>query len=105
MTITVNDRATRAQNNEDIELQTDDELTLTENGGPDLPYQGYSNLNLVDWDGQDDPECPYNWPRWRIMTNASILSVMTFLVPLTSCELEQPSPIMQISGWTMTLTN
>lgn len=88
MTITANNRATRAQINEDIEMQTDDELTLTENRGPDLSYQGYSDPNLVDWDGQDDPECPNNWPRWRIMTNASILSVMTFLVPLTSCESE-----------------
>lgn len=98
MTMTVNDRATRTQINEDIEMQTDDELTLTENRGPDLSYRGHSDPNLVDWDGQDDPECPYNWPRWRIMTNASILSVMTFLVPLTSCELEQPNSITQLSG-------
>ena len=42
-------------------------------------------VTLVGWDGEDDPECPYNWPQGRILTNSGILTILTFLIPLTSC--------------------
>jgi hypothetical protein len=38
----------------------------------------------VSWDGDNDPEHPYNAPRWRINLNAVLLSVLGFLVPLSS---------------------
>ena len=41
---------------------------------------------VIGWDGEDDPECPYNWPRKRILANTGMLTILTFLIPLTSCE-------------------
>jgi hypothetical protein len=42
--------------------------------------------NVVSWD-DNDPENPFNWPRWRVMTNLVLISSMTFLTPLASCTL------------------
>ncbi|KAK9413641.1 putative Bicyclomycin resistance protein [Seiridium unicorne] len=39
--------------------------------------------NIVRWD-DDDPEHPFNWPRWRTLTNLFLISFMTFLTPLAS---------------------
>ncbi|KIN05209.1 hypothetical protein OIDMADRAFT_157872 [Oidiodendron maius Zn] len=39
---------------------------------------------VIGWDGEDDPECPYNWPRRRILANTGMLTILTFLIPLTS---------------------
>lgn len=38
------------------------------------------DLNEVDWDGPDDPECPMNWPRWRKSWIIIILSVLRLLM-------------------------
>ncbi len=40
--------------------------------------------NTVWWDGDDDPENPYNWPSWRKVVNCSLISALTFLTPLAS---------------------
>lgn len=40
--------------------------------------------NIVDWDGDDDPENPYNWPTWRKVVNCIIISLLTFVTPLAS---------------------
>lgn len=40
--------------------------------------------NIVDWDGDDDPENPYNWPSWRKVVNCAIISFLTFVTPLAS---------------------
>lgn len=50
------------------------------------------DMDVIGWDGDDDPACPYNWPRARIVTNAAILTFLTFLIPLTSCEFGRPGP-------------
>jgi len=40
--------------------------------------------NIVWWDGDNDPENPYNWPSWRKVVNCSLISALTFLTPLAS---------------------
>ena len=40
--------------------------------------------HLVWWDGDNDPENPYNWPSWRKFTNCACISAFTFLAPLAS---------------------
>lgn len=27
-------------------------------------HQQRAEVNLIDWNGPDDPECPQNWPAW-----------------------------------------
>lgn len=36
--------------------------------------QQQPNDNIVDWDGQDDPENPRNWPTWKRMTQVVFAS-------------------------------
>lgn len=40
--------------------------------------------NIVDWEGPDDPENPYNWPASKKWSNIAILSLLTLLIPLAS---------------------
>ncbi|CRK32519.1 hypothetical protein BN1708_005779, partial [Verticillium longisporum] len=40
--------------------------------------------NVVFWDGDDDPENPYNWPTWRKIVNCALISLLTFITPLAS---------------------
>lgn len=40
--------------------------------------------NIVWWDGENDPENPYNWPRWRRVTICVLISLLTFVTPLAS---------------------
>lgn len=40
--------------------------------------------NIVWWDGDDDTENPYNWPRWRRVTICVLISLLTFVTPLAS---------------------
>lgn len=44
------------------------------------------DANEVWWDGDDDPQNPFNWPLWQKMLNCVIISVMTFVTPLGSCK-------------------
>ncbi|KAK8104330.1 bicyclomycin resistance protein [Apiospora kogelbergensis] len=39
--------------------------------------------NVVWWD-ENDPEHPYNWPRWRTVVNCLLVSIMVFVTPLAS---------------------
>ncbi|KAI0121105.1 bicyclomycin resistance protein [Xylariales sp. AK1849] len=39
--------------------------------------------DVVWWD-DNDPEHPYNWPRWRTLSNIILISAMTFITPLAS---------------------
>lgn len=41
---------------------------------------------MIWWEGDDDPENPYNWPAWRTRTTAVVLTAMAFLIPLASCK-------------------
>lgn len=45
---------------------------------------GETDPNVVGWD-DNDPDHPFNWPRWRTLTNLVLISFMTFLTPLASC--------------------
>lgn len=40
--------------------------------------------NVVWWDGDNDPENPYNWPSWQKVTNCACISALTFVTPLAS---------------------
>ncbi|KAI1314110.1 cycloheximide resistance protein [Xylaria venustula] len=40
--------------------------------------------NIVWWDGEDDPENPYNWPTARKILNVGCVSFQTFISPLAS---------------------
>lgn len=40
--------------------------------------------DVIGWDGDDDPENPYNWPSWRKVVNCIIISLLTFVTPLAS---------------------
>ncbi|KAK8061825.1 major facilitator superfamily domain-containing protein [Apiospora phragmitis] len=39
--------------------------------------------NIVSWD-ENDPEYPYNWPKWRTFVNCLLVSTMIFITPLAS---------------------
>lgn len=49
--------------------------------------------NIVWWDGDNDPENPYNWPRWRKVLNCVLISCLAFITPLASCMITNPFPI------------
>lgn len=38
-----------------------------------------ANPDLVDWDGPDDPENPFNWPSYKKWRQLMFMSVNTFL--------------------------
>ncbi|KAK0385101.1 hypothetical protein NLU13_7579 [Sarocladium strictum] len=40
--------------------------------------------NVVWWNGPDDPQNPYNWPRWRKVLTVVLVSALTFVTPLAS---------------------
>lgn len=42
--------------------------------------------NIVWWDGENDPENPYNWTTMRKIVNCGAVSFQTFLAPLASCK-------------------
>ena len=42
--------------------------------------------NTVFWDGDNDPENPYNWPVWLKVLNCGLISGLTFVTPLASCK-------------------
>ncbi|KAK6436337.1 hypothetical protein LTR95_007468 [Oleoguttula sp. CCFEE 5521] len=64
-----------------------------EKAGPDVPITEKSGTetaaierdpNIVDWEGDDDPECPLNWTPARKWGNIAVLSAITLLTPLAS---------------------
>lgn len=40
--------------------------------------------NVVSWAGDDDPECPLNWPSGKKLIPVVLVSTWTFLTPLAS---------------------
>ena len=68
------------------------ESTLSEGSESDTmtnsEVEGLLDPNVVWWDKDSDPEHPYNWPRWRTMSNCFLISAMTFLTALASCKAE-----------------
>ncbi|KAI1810484.1 MFS general substrate transporter [Poronia punctata] len=74
---------------EDREKQTEAAPPVREANANAIQQSERSSLTLHDetsvgWDGDNDPEHPYNQPRWRIMTTGILLAVLGFLVPLSS---------------------
>ena len=67
-----------------------DESTLLEGSDSDTmtnsEVEGLLDPNVVWWDKDNDPEHPYNWPRWRTVSNCFLISAMTFLTALASCK-------------------
>lgn len=55
--------------------------------GPEAGDADEDDANVVWWNGPDDPENPYNWPTWKKVVNCGLISAMTFVSPLGSCEL------------------
>lgn len=47
------------------ELQTDSSSSDDKEGVSDTPQTENSEQIIVDWDGPDDPENPYNWPLYQ----------------------------------------
>ena len=51
--------------------------------GYDFPIQAAGleekDPNIIDWDGDNDPENPRNWPTRKKWTNAGLLSAMTLV--------------------------
>ncbi|KAI8683389.1 MFS domain-containing protein [Fusarium keratoplasticum] len=60
-----------------LQVKSEDEATL--NAGDAEP-----DSNIVWWDGEDDPENPYNWPAWQKYLNCGLISALTFITPLAS---------------------
>ena len=51
----------------------------------DGPADSRDDENTVFWDGDEDPQNPYNWPTWLKVLNCVLVSSLTFLTPLGSC--------------------
>ncbi|KAI1736107.1 cycloheximide resistance protein [Xylaria scruposa] len=68
--------ATAENTNHDIEKGEPIEQTSTDDDKDDP--------NVVWWDGDDDPENPYNWTTTRKVLNTGCVSFQTFISPLAS---------------------
>ncbi|KAF3058488.1 Conidial yellow pigment biosynthesis polyketide synthase [Daldinia childiae] len=74
----------RGSQNVDVEsgvVPSSDQL-LTKESPDDSTEQ--REENVVDWDGDDDPDHPYNMAHWRIVISSIVLSIQGFLSPLSS---------------------
>lgn len=61
--------------------------------------------NIVDWEGPEDPENPYNWPAKKKWANIAILSLLTLLIPLASSMFAPGVPdVSAEEAWTDTQT-
>jgi hypothetical protein len=54
--------------------------TLTDTSQPNPGIEG----NVVSWAGDDDPECPMNWPSKSKLMSVALVSSWTLLTPLAS---------------------
>lgn len=46
--------------------------------------------HVVWWEGDKDPQNPYNFPTWRKVLNCALVSSLTFVTPLASCKWLSP---------------
>ncbi|KAH7037040.1 major facilitator superfamily domain-containing protein [Microdochium trichocladiopsis] len=58
--------------------------TAASSGDTNNDENAASDPFLVDWDGPDDPQNPFNWPTWVKATNCGLVSALTFVTPLAS---------------------
>ncbi|VUC23920.1 unnamed protein product [Clonostachys rosea] len=49
-------------------------------------------VRIVDWEGDDDPNNPLNWPKRTKIINCTLISIMAFLTPLASSVLAPGVP-------------
>ncbi|OTB03636.1 hypothetical protein M426DRAFT_262955 [Hypoxylon sp. CI-4A] len=80
------DELGKASSNSNVRLENSDGVS-NQVHAKDVSFQlsQQSDPNdIVSWDGDDDPENPYNWPAWRTNTYAALLSLLAFLIPLAS---------------------
>ncbi|EED16634.1 bicyclomycin resistance protein, putative [Talaromyces stipitatus ATCC 10500] len=72
----------------DLESNETTPLLTERNGASNLSAieenDGLPDPNVIWWDQDEDPEYPYNWPRWLSMSNCFLISAMTFLTALAS---------------------
>ncbi|KAF2259388.1 MFS general substrate transporter [Lojkania enalia] len=54
------------------------------NGSGQIEGENGSNSDLVDWEGDDDPQKPVNWTNARKTKNIIVICYCTFLTPLGS---------------------
>lgn len=54
--------------------------------GEDSGDSEESESDIVWWEGDKDPQNPYNFPRWRKVLNCALVSSLTFVTPLASCK-------------------
>ncbi|EOD48443.1 mfs multidrug transporter [Neofusicoccum parvum] len=73
--------------NKDVDLEKSEGSTPTSINERDEDEQSARepvDPNIVDWDGPNDPENPMNWPKAKKWLAISIVSLITFLIPLGS---------------------
>lgn len=56
------------------------------------PTSSAPNRQASGWDGDQDPENPYNWPLWRTNMNAGLLAMLAFLSPFSSAVMAPATP-------------
>ena len=61
-------------------------VDLEKQAGQAAATPGVADENVVFWDGDNDPDNPYNWPSWLKVSNCVLVSSLTFLTPLGSCK-------------------
>ncbi|KAF2006857.1 MFS general substrate transporter [Amniculicola lignicola CBS 123094] len=52
--------------------------------------------NIVDWDGESDPQKPLNWPKWKKALNLTIIFLICLVTPFASSAIAPAAPDMQI---------
>lgn len=65
----------------ETEVQHDQDIEKAKGAAP-----AEEDPNIVFWDGDDDPQNPYNWPTWVKVFNCVLISALTFVTPLASCK-------------------
>ena len=73
---------------EEYQSQLDAEKATQAIRTTDLKSNGSNSSedHIIFWDGEDDPQNPYNWPRWLKVLNCVLISGLTFITPLASCK-------------------
>ncbi|KAJ8123953.1 hypothetical protein ONZ43_g221 [Nemania bipapillata] len=68
----------------DEEDRADHDIEKRQEAGPATSSDDENDPNIVWWDGDDDPENPYNWSATRKWLNTGCVSFQTFISPLAS---------------------
>lgn len=72
------------ENHHEEKVAASPESSKSNNDVPNQPPLDRHPDTTVWWDGDDDPENPYNWPMWKKYVNCGLISFLTFLTPLAS---------------------